>query len=453
MKRSAKISSVMGMTLVVILAFAACAPGSGTSASVASQSQTSISKDLGSEPTTLTVWDQNIDGGIAIAQQQLNTAFMEKYPNVTINRVSRSFSDLKTTLKLALSGDNPPDVVQANQGYPDMGAFVSAGFLRPLNDYANLYGWNSAFPSAFLKLNSFSGDGKQWQGDNLYGISQTGELVGLYYNKAVLAEAGISAPPTTLDEFNSDLTKVKAVGILPISYGDVEKSPGIHLYGFVLSALAGQQKVTNLVTGNGGTWTDPKAVEAAQIVQDWAKNGYLTEGGNGISRDDAVNAFGKGQAAFLITGTWYQAKLEASPENQDIGFTVLKANGSDSPATMGGIGLAWAMTSKSKHPDVAAAYIDFVTNNSASGVLVKTQNLPAVLPAGARSTSSLGDAIFSSFQTVSQSNGLTPYLDYATPTFYDTLSAAAQDLVAGKQTPEQFTKTLQDDYSAFLGSR
>ena len=56
-------------------------------------------------------------------------------------------------------------------------------------------------------------------------------------------------------------------------------------------------------------------------------------------------------------------------------------------------------------------------------------------------------------RSVQSANGVVPYLDYSTPTFYDTLTASVQDLVAGKATPEQFTQTLQTDYSAFLGSK
>jgi raffinose/stachyose/melibiose transport system substrate-binding protein len=70
---------------------------------------------------TLTVWDQNTDGGISKAQEQLNAEFHQKYPNVTIQRTVELFNDLKTTLKLALSSNTPPDVVQANQGYPEYG--------------------------------------------------------------------------------------------------------------------------------------------------------------------------------------------------------------------------------------------------------------------------------------------------------------------------------------------
>ena len=61
--------------------------------------------------------------------------------------------------------------------------------------------------------------------------------------------------------------------------------------------------------------------------------------------------------------------------------------------------------------------------------------------------------ITSEYKTISSGNGIVPYLDYTTSTFYDTLTAAMQDLVAGKVTPEQFTQTLQDDYTKFQSSR
>ncbi|GGL12643.1 raffinose/stachyose/melibiose transport system substrate-binding protein [Curtobacterium luteum] len=450
MKHSSKATLLLGVAAAVAIGLTGCTPG-GSAAPAASQSLGPVSKDVGSGKTTLTVWDQNTDTGINDAQQELNDEFEKAHPNITIKRVSRSFADLKTTLKLALSGNNPPDVVQANQGYPDMGAFVKAGFLRPVDDYAKLYGWDSYYPSSLLKLNSFSSDGKTWQGDDLYGVSQTGELVGLYYNKAVLRKAGIDSPPKTVAELTEDMQQVKASGTLPLSYGDVEKSPGIHLYGLVLSALAGHDAVNDLVAGKSGSWTGSDEVQAAKTITGWVDKGYVTEGANGVSRDDAVAAFGKGQSAFLITGTWYQATLEAAASAKDIGFTALTPDGASGPVTMGGEGLAWAITSKTGNANAAAAYIDFVTNKDAAKVLVDKGNLPTVVPDGdSPASGTIAGDITSEYESISSSNSITPYLDYATPTFYDTITAAMQDLVAGKASPEQYTKTLQDDYAGFV---
>lgn len=448
-----RFGSVVASTLTVAaLALSACAPGpSGDSGSTTAPTG-EVSKDVAAAgPVTLTVWDQNTDGGIAEAQEKLNAQFQEKYPNVTIKRTVESFSDLKTTLRLALSSNTPPDVVQANQGYPDMGAFVAAGMLRPMSDYAGLYGWNTYYPEALLKQNSFSSDGKAWQGDTLYGVSQTGEVVGVFYNRELLSSLGLEAPKT-LNDLTTAMEAAKAKGILPMAFGNLDKSPGIHLYGVVQAALAGAPAVTELVSGKGGAWTDEPSLKAAQQIADWSVKGYLTPGANGVSRDDAIAEFGRGGALFTITGTWMQQPLQDALGDK-VGFTTLTSE-QGGPATTGGQGLAWAITSKSAHPDVAAAYIDFITNAKASQLLLDTGNLPTVLPSGYEpQPGTVAADIATQYRNVQEANGEVPYLDYATPTFYDTITAAMQELLGGQSTPQQFVDTLQKDYADFLASQ
>lgn len=443
-----KLAGALAAAVTIALTLSACAPGSSSSTT---GSTGPVSKDVaGAGKVSITVWDQNTDGGIDVAQKKLNAQFEKKYPNVTIDRVSRSFADLKTTLKLALTSKDAPDVVQANQGYPDMGAFVGGGLLRPVDDYSTLYGWDKYYPKQLLDLNTFSSNGKNWQTGHLYGVSQTGEIVGVYYNKKILSSLGLT-PPKTIGEFETDLAAVKKAGILPIAYGDVEKSPGIHLFGVVQAAIAGAKAVNNLVRSKSGAWTDASSIEAATMLTNWVDKGYLTPDANGISRDDALAAFMAGKAAFTITGTW-QLQTVTEGLGADAGFLALGPNDSTTPVTTGGEGLAWAMTSATKHPDVAAAYIDFVTNAKASQVLVDTGNLPTVPPADwAPAKGTLAADVASEWKRVNASSGLVPYLDYSTPTFYDTLTAAVQELTAGKATPQQFATTLQTDYAAFTG--
>ena len=45
------------------------------------------------------------------------------------------------------------------------------------------------------------------------------------------------------------------------------------------------------------------------------------------------------------------------------------------------------------------------------------------------------------------------YLDWATPTMYDTMVAALQELVGLVITPEQFTERIQTDLAAYLAEK
>ena len=55
--------------------------------------------------------------------------------------------------------------------------------------------------------------------------------------------------------------------------------------------------------------------------------------------------------------------------------------------------------------------------------------------------------------TVSKANGVVPYEDWATPTFYDTLTAGIQELMAMRITPQEFAAQVEKDYADFQASR
>lgn len=405
------------------------------------------------EPVTLIVWDQEVRGGQKEQIQQLNREFQEKYPNVTIERVAKSFTDLLNTVKLAVADPNPPDVVQANQGRPIMGELVKAGLLHPLNDYVDLYGWDTRFSPALLQLNSFSEDGVEFGGGNLYGLSQVGEIVGVYYNKEKLDGLGLQKP-STFDEFVAALDAAKAAGEIPIQFGNLDQWPGIHEFQAIQNDVADKEALRDFVFArSGGAFDTPENAEAATMAQEWADAGYFTPGFNGLGYDDSWAQFAKGEGVFLITGTWLAADLEKAMPNNVGFFLVPPSEAGGAPVALGGEGLPFVVTEKSENPDVAAAYLDFITNEHAAEVIVDTGGLPVVSLAdpGVTEGTALAD-IFAAWTTLNEADGIVPYIDYATPTFYDTITAAIQELLAKKTTPAEFTGKVQEDYAEFLGS-
>jgi raffinose/stachyose/melibiose transport system substrate-binding protein len=79
---------------------------------------------------TLVVWDQfqrEVESGVI---DQLDKEFEADHPGVTIQRETKTLDDLKTTLKLALSQSDGPDVAQVNQGRSDMGVWSRPACCR-----------------------------------------------------------------------------------------------------------------------------------------------------------------------------------------------------------------------------------------------------------------------------------------------------------------------------------
>jgi raffinose/stachyose/melibiose transport system substrate-binding protein len=369
---------------------------------------------------TLTIWDQEVRGGQAKQIKRLNEAFQSTYPNVKIKRVAKSFTDLNTTLKLAVSGPKAPDIVEANQGRPVMGQLVKGGLLKPLDAYADAYGWKDRWSKTLLDLNRFSSDGKQFGSGDLYGVSQMGEIVGVFYNKDKVASV-----PRSFGEFEQMLARAKSEGEVPISFGNLDKFGGIHEFQTVQNQFAAKQATRDFVFAKpGASFDTPENQAAAAKLQEWAKKGYFTPNFNGTGYDPAWQQFTKGKGPFTIAGTWITSDVATA------------------------LGDKAGITAKSRHADVAAAYIDFITNAKAADVLVETDNLPA-MQATNQPASPLGKEISAAWKTLNDEEGLTPYMDYATPTFYDDFSGAVQRLLAGKVAPKAFTKSVQADYAKF----
>jgi raffinose/stachyose/melibiose transport system substrate-binding protein len=245
------------------------------------------------------------------------------------------------------------------------------------------------------------------------------------------------------------LAKAKKAGEVPISFGDLDKFGGIHEFQTVQNQFADKQAVRDFVFAKGGASFDTaENQQAATKLQEWADKGYLTPNFNGTGYDPAWQQFTKGKGPFTIAGTWITSDVASAMGNKAGFFLMPGREAGSKPVSLGGESLPWAITAKSKHADVAAAYIDFITNANAAKVLVETDNLPA-MPTTAQPASAVSKDVFAAWKAVNDAEGLTPYMDYATPTFYDDFSGAVQRLLAGKVKPKAFTQSVQGDYAKF----
>ncbi|EPD31368.1 hypothetical protein HMPREF9238_01139 [Gleimia europaea ACS-120-V-Col10b] len=329
-----------------------------------------------------------------------------------------------------------------------MGQFVSAGQIIPLDPWADAYKWRDRYSDSILSYSSYSADATKFGEGALYGLPQVGEVVGVFYSPSRLEELGLQAPKTW-DDFNAQLKTIKDAGKTPLMLGNVDKWPAFHLFGAVQAAHVPADQVRELGFGNAGaSWKSDENVAAAKQLQDWAQAGYFNEGFNGVDYDSVWQSFAKGEGVYLIAGSWLAPDLMEAM-GDDVAFMAPPMAG-DKPATTGGTGLPFVITSSAKDANVAAAYIDFITSDEAMQVLADTGNVPVNNAAKyAGGTKGVVADVLNVFTTVSEQGEILPYLDYATPTFDQTLGDALQQLMAGTITPEAFLDALEADYSGF----
>jgi raffinose/stachyose/melibiose transport system substrate-binding protein len=407
------------------------------------------------EGVTLKVWDIMTRPEESAIMEELIARFEEANPGVTVAREAKNLDDLKATTGLALSSPDGPDVVMANQGQSDMGAFVAAGLLLPLDDYAAQYGWSEVFPEGLAALNSWTLDGAQMGEGNFYGLPIQAELVGVYYRTDLFEENGIEIP-RTLAEFEAAMDTLKEAGVTPLVFGNLDGWPAIHLYSELQNAELGEREWYDdfMYLRNAVSFNQPANVAAAARLQEWIDKGYFNEGFAGIAYDDSWPIFSAGEGAMYLTGSWLAGELLAGPNADNFGFFLLPPLEEDGyKLSVGGTGLAFAIRHDTPNADLAAEYIDYLFSPETAEAMFTRGLLPVYPVDPALAQDRLSSDLVAAWAALNENNAIGYYMDWVTPTMYDTITASLQELMAKRLTPEEFVAKVDADYQAFLAEK
>ena len=456
-----KFTLVISIILVLSMLLAACQTASTEPTQAPAEPAKATEPAKPAEPTasaaglqTLIVWDQFYRDVESKVMDTLNKEFETAHPGVKIERVVKNLDDLKVTEKLALAEANGPDVAQVNQGRSDMGALVQANLLLPLNDYYTKLGWDKIVTSSIASRNSFTADGKTMGSGNIYGISPTAEVVGVYYNKTLFKKNGWTVP-TTFEDFMTLLATIKTAGVTPISFGSLDGWNAIHEFSAIQHLLVTPEYINNLVFGmNNVSFDTPENQQAAQLLLDIANAGYFTDGYAGIGYDDSNKTFKAGEGAMTITGSWLASELIAGTD-QEFGFFLLPGMGGKAGMAIGGVGIPFAIRQGTPKADLAAEYLSWMISPRAAQLWAEISYMPAMeVPVDTKIVEgSLFAETLKAWDAVNKASLVGHYIDWATPTFYDTLVAELQKLLGSVATPAEFTAAVQKDYADFLAKQ
>lgn len=431
------------------LGLSACAPGGSTAADASSRP---VSKDVSGKDVTLKILDfwQNDEGKW---MDSVVTAFEKKHPSITIKRTTQDWGQVNNTVGLRLADPNGPDIALVNNGWQAMGTLAKGGRILNLDAYSRLYGWDKEFPDTIARQTEFTSDGKQMGTGSLYATpAARSSLIGLYYNKEILDKLGLPVP-TTLADFEKDAAAVKAAGEVPIAYGSVDKGSSTSILFATQNLYAAADKIGDFVYSNGNVpITDTGIVQAATDVKKWSDAGWFTPNSAGIQYADAQNDFLAGKAAFRFEYTGSLSFSDA--QKQTFGYVQLPQVDGGKIVGTGASAANLAISAKSKNPDAAAAFLDFMASTTAAQLAVDHGFLPLLhsdleIPSG---NPELASEIAAQ-QALDKSNGYTPYFDWSTPTMLDTMGGQLQQLYAGQVTPKQLAEAGQKDYDAFQAQR
>src|SRR5271165_3558222 len=242
------------------------------------------------EETTVEILTYWAVQGQLDAVKQLQTDFETANPGVKIHFTYVPFGELVSrTLQMAAVRKPPAISVIDN---PDVLRVAKAGILKDISaDVATLQLWNDLYPGPKASVTD---------GSKVYGVPVGSNSLALFYNKKLLADAGVSSPPQTWEQLTEAATKTA-------------KSPN---YGIVFSAVnteEGTWQWEPFLWSNGGSLSDlnsNNARVALQLWVDWVKKGLASRDVINFTQGDVADQFISGRAATMVMGPWMLANVK-----------------------------------------------------------------------------------------------------------------------------------------------
>ncbi len=145
-------------------------------------------------------------------------------------------------------------------------------------------------------------------------LSRGVQTTGLYYNKALLDQAGLE-PPKTIADLKAMVGPLAAMGAAPLVHpsGDTPFNPLLVMW--LLPMIAERDGdpvafVERTIKGEVG-YDSPEWTETFQTIADLASSGVLLEGSGAMDYATMQRLFLQGKAATAYNGTWLLSALQA----------------------------------------------------------------------------------------------------------------------------------------------
>lgn len=435
LKTAATLLTVVAMASTLV----ACGPGSSSTNSNANSE--APSKDLGSEKIELKLWD---GAGLKALDDELIKAFEAKYPNITVKATYDPDNVSAQNGPRVISASETPDVARIT----DMGSAVRGKHVVNLEEYAKLYGWD--IPESQTVNYRLTDSGELGSGD-LYAVPDGFTMTGLFWNKKVAAQLGITEAPKTVDEFEADLQKAKDAGVLPMMASS--KDAGIiHLIDGLIINENGVDAVREWTQQRDGATIDTEGTaKAAQYIADWAKKGYFPDGVNALDSSTALSRFTKGEGLFFPAGNWYTSSVSEAM-GADAGFIAVppKAEGEGAGGALDGA-TPFGIPTNAKHKNAAAAFIDFLLSEDAAKIAVKNGYAP-VGDSEVTSDDPVMQSVLETYTAFIKGGNTATHISNSTAGIQaNALIPAIQELVDGSLKPADFGAEIQAKYADELG--
>lgn len=347
----------------------------------------------------------------------------EEENNVQVTIEIVPWSNYEEKYLTGISSGQGPDV-----GYMYMemiNDYIKAGAITPFDEYLT-----DADRDNYYYLDKGVIDGKQYAMPIVVGSARV-----MFYNKALLDQAGIDKVPATWEEFQDACAKVAAIGKTPFlqQWGDKSKGAMNAIFFPYLWQAGGE--IFN-EDGTAAAFDSEAGLKAARFLSDMRfKEGFMPDSITSMSEDQVFTEFKAGNVAFIM-----------SPTNQGANFTEAGIDWgfftslTDQRMATFASADSLVLVSASKNKDMAVKLVKYML----SGPSMTKFHEMAAFPPIAKDEEYHDDPVFKSVYEDDQKALITLPAVQGSAAVYDNLYKNLQLMMLGQLTPEEALKNAAD---------
>ncbi|PTL72481.1 sugar ABC transporter substrate-binding protein [Rathayibacter caricis DSM 15933] len=386
---------------------------------------------------SMTLWQNSTTGPGQEFWDKTVADFEAANPGVTITPQAIQNEDLDGKLQTALNSGDAPDIF-LQRGGGKMAAMVAGGQLMDLTDKISDEAKSEITEGSF---------GANTLDDKVWAMPVAVLPGGVFYSQDLFTAAGISTPPSTLEELDSAVTALKGSGTQAIALGGKDAWPAAHWYYFF--ALRECSADTMAEAADSKDFSDECWVKAAEDLQTFSETepfneGFLTtaaQQGAGSSAGLLANR----QAAMELMGAWNPGVIASlTPDEEplpDLGwfpFPEVDGGEGEPGSIMGGV------DGYSCSVDAPAECVDFLNYLATADVQKEYYAAFNAPPVNQVAQEAVTEPYL---QDILAAYNSAPYVSQWLDTVYglnvgNALNVGVVDLLAGKSDPEQLVEAV-----------
>lgn len=381
---------------------------------------------------TLNFWHGYDDAETKVFNTQVIPAFESANPGIKINAQAVPYDAFHRKLVTAIAGGESPDAIRSDiiwvPEFADMGALVPLD--QAMSDFNDLKA--KVFPGP-MASNFYKG--------HYYGLPLDTNTRVLIWDPASFQSAGLSAAPTSIDDYTSAVAKLSGGG----KYGYAEGGTGawnvlpwIWSFGGAITD-DGVTKATGFLDG-------PDSVAAVT----WFVGLYKDheQGPSVLGGDPHTDVgFGKGTYASILDGPWMQPVFSSTYPSLKYNFSPVPAGKGGSVSVVGGEDIV--MFKESKHQKETMEFIRFMLSSQTQLTMGKIGQMPVLSELAGNSELPSYYAAFQ--QQLKTAKVRTPHP--AWPQMDDLIGTAVANALKGSMTPQQALSQAASKIDALLGAK